>query len=529
MHSSSKNERRSGGGPDRFKDRSGSRAKSDFANREQSQESRENGSDSKSGEKINIKSEQGHSRDSMPRGKMERLRKERDETQQQAMDEAGEKKFTGRCRLFVGNIPGEWGEDDFKTMFEKFGEISEAYVNAPRGFGFIRMDTRVNAEAAKRALDGTMHKNRMLRVRFAAHTAALKVKYLPPHVTNELLEKAFSQFGEVERAIVIGDDRGKSVGEGFVEFARKTGAQQALNRINNGVFLMGVAPRPIVVESLEQRDEEDGVSEKFLQKMPNSYRERERDPGFAEPGSFEFEYGQKWKDLYNLERQRQEQLKREMEDAFVKLESDMEGAEQEYQAILLRQDLMRRQEELKRLEEDMARRRGFGGRGMGLEHAGRREEMRHPLQRDMEDDRRRQEMIMRQQQEEMRRREMEHRGMRSREEERELLMQASHLREQGMGQHAQQQQQMRMQNQGQPQMQRQSRFDQPPQAQSAMFNQMANQNAAMQNMQQRGQSQQQQQQQGQHGGQGGGQQMERNSEQQGEQEFYEGPKRARRY
>jgi proline- and glutamine-rich splicing factor len=49
---------------------------------------------------------------------------------------------------------------------------------------------------------------------------------------------AMQQFGEVERAVVVVDDRGRSTGEGVVEFARKPGAQQALKRINDGVFLM---------------------------------------------------------------------------------------------------------------------------------------------------------------------------------------------------------------------------------------------------------------------------------------------------
>lgn len=50
-----------------------------------------------------------------------------------------EKKFTGRCRLFVGNLTPDTSEDAFKKMFEPYGEISEVYLNAPRGFGFIRL------------------------------------------------------------------------------------------------------------------------------------------------------------------------------------------------------------------------------------------------------------------------------------------------------------------------------------------------------------------------------------------------------
>ena len=100
-------------------------------------------------------------------------------------------------------------------------------------------DTRQNAEAAKAALDGVQKKNRVLRVRFATHGAALRIKFLPAHVSNELLEEAFSNFGPVERAVVIVDDRGKPTGDAIVEFARKPAAMQALGKINDGAFLLG--------------------------------------------------------------------------------------------------------------------------------------------------------------------------------------------------------------------------------------------------------------------------------------------------
>ena len=49
------------------------------------------------------------------------------------------KKFTGRCRLFVGNITPETTEEQFKEMFTPYGEVSEVFVNAGKGFGFIRL------------------------------------------------------------------------------------------------------------------------------------------------------------------------------------------------------------------------------------------------------------------------------------------------------------------------------------------------------------------------------------------------------
>lgn len=49
------------------------------------------------------------------------------------------KKFTGRCRLFVGNLSQETTEAEFRKLFEPYGEISEVYLNTAKGFGFIRL------------------------------------------------------------------------------------------------------------------------------------------------------------------------------------------------------------------------------------------------------------------------------------------------------------------------------------------------------------------------------------------------------
>nr|XP_057903894.1 splicing factor, proline- and glutamine-rich isoform X4 [Doryrhamphus excisus] len=263
----------------------------------------------------------------------------------------GEKTYTQRCRLFIGNLPSEITEEQFRKIFSKYGEPSEVFINKAKGFGFIRLESRALAEIAKAELDDMPMKGRTLRVRFATHSAALSIKNLSPYVSNELLEEAFSQFGMVERAIVIVDDRGRSTGKGIVEFASKPAARKALDRCNEGVFLLTTSPRPIVVEPLEQFDDEDGLPEKLAQKNPRYQVEREEPPRFARPGTFEFEYSKRWKSLDEMEKQQRQQVEKNMREAREKLEGEMEDAYHEHQANLLRQDLLRRQEELRRMEE----------------------------------------------------------------------------------------------------------------------------------------------------------------------------------
>ncbi|XP_074832686.1 splicing factor, proline- and glutamine-rich isoform X2 [Carettochelys insculpta] len=304
----------------------------------------------------------------------------------------GEKTYTQRCRLFVGNLPADITDEEFKRLFAKYGEPGEVFINKGKGFGFIKLESRALAEIAKAELDDIPMRGRQLRVRFATHAAALSVRNLSPYVSNELLEESFSQFGPVERAVVIVDDRGRSTGKGIVEFASKPAARKAFERCTEGVFLLTTTPRPVIVEPLEQLDDEDGLPEKLAQKNPMYQKERETPPRFAQHGTFEFEYSQRWKSLDEMEKQQRDQVEKNMKDAKDKLESEMEDAYHEHQANLLRQDLMRRQEELRRMEElhnqEMQKRKEMQLRQE--EERRRREEEMMIRQREMEEQMRRQ-------------------------------------------------------------------------------------------------------------------------------------------
>ncbi|XP_061571691.1 paraspeckle component 1 isoform X2 [Cololabis saira] len=301
----------------------------------------------------------------------------------------GEKSFTQRSRLFVGSLPPDITDDDFYKLFVKYGKIGEMFVNRGRGFGFVRLETRTLAEIAKAELDGTLLGNRQIQIRFATHVSALTVRNLLPTVTNELLEQAFAQFGPMERALVVTDDRGRPTGRGIVEFANKAAAHKALERCSEGALLLTSTPCPVIVEPLEQMDDEVGLPEKMLQKTPRYYKEREQPPRFGQPGTFEFEYASRWKALDEMEKQQRDQVDKNIKEAKEKLEAELESAKHEHQLMLMRQDLMRRQEELRRLEElrnqELQRRKQF--------------EMRHEEERR----RREEEMMRHREQDELRR------------------------------------------------------------------------------------------------------------------------------
>jgi RNA recognition motif-containing protein len=73
-------------------------------------------------------------------------------------------------KLFVGNFSFEVTEEDLRKAFEPFGEIFSVTVmkeknsDESRGFGFVEMLSKREAQAAIQALDGTEWMGRTLKV-----------------------------------------------------------------------------------------------------------------------------------------------------------------------------------------------------------------------------------------------------------------------------------------------------------------------------------------------------------------------------
>lgn len=273
--------------------------------------------------------------------------------------ETEETKFSGRNRLYIGNLTNDVTEEEIRELFKPFGEINEAFINAEKNFAFLKVDYHANAERAKRELDGYMRKNRPLRVRFAPNATIVRIKNLTPYVSNELLFKAFEIFGPVERAVIIVDDRGKPTGEGIVEFARKAGAMAAIRYCTDKCFFLTSSLRPCVVEPFEINDDTDGLPDKSMNKKTQEFfKARQVGPRFAEIGSFEHEYGTRWKQLHELFKQKHEALKRELQMEEEKLEAQMEYARYEHETELLREQLRKREEarERQKMEWEMKER-----------------------------------------------------------------------------------------------------------------------------------------------------------------------------
>jgi RNA recognition motif-containing protein len=72
--------------------------------------------------------------------------------------------------IYVGNLSRETTEDELRQAFEAFGQVTsvniikDRYSGESRGFGFVEMATKSEAEAAISGLNGTSLGERTLSV-----------------------------------------------------------------------------------------------------------------------------------------------------------------------------------------------------------------------------------------------------------------------------------------------------------------------------------------------------------------------------
>jgi RNA recognition motif-containing protein len=72
--------------------------------------------------------------------------------------------------IYVGNLSHDVTEDDLRQAFEAFGEVSsvniikDRFTGESRGFGFVEMPTKREAEAAIAGLNGQDVKGRAVNV-----------------------------------------------------------------------------------------------------------------------------------------------------------------------------------------------------------------------------------------------------------------------------------------------------------------------------------------------------------------------------
>ncbi|KAL8166986.1 hypothetical protein V2J09_008485 [Rumex salicifolius] len=183
------------------------------------------------------------------------------EIAQKAIEEMKNKEFKGkslRCslseskhRLFVGNIPKAWSEEQFKQTIHDVGpgaEIIDLKQDAlnpgrNRGFAFIEYYNNACADYARQKmsngnfkLDGNTPtvtwadpKTAPENSAAASQVKALYVKNIPDNATPEQLKELFQRHGEVTKVVLPPAKNGQGKGNfGFIHFSERSSALKAI-------------------------------------------------------------------------------------------------------------------------------------------------------------------------------------------------------------------------------------------------------------------------------------------------------------
>jgi RNA recognition motif-containing protein len=95
-------------------------------------------------------------------------------------------------KLYVGNLPYEFTEDDLRSLFSDAGTVTSVSLIKDRdtgrskGFAFVEMSSQTEAEQAKKNLDGKTVGHREIKVN----------KALPPKERERSYSNDYNSFGK---------------------------------------------------------------------------------------------------------------------------------------------------------------------------------------------------------------------------------------------------------------------------------------------------------------------------------------------
>ena len=217
-----------------------------------------------------------------------------------------------RCTVFVSPLHEGFTDDNLRSIFERFGGVAQHEVfrtadGVSRGFGLVRMGEAAHAAAAKKALSGTPAPNMPgvpLKVRWALETATLRVCDLSD-VATRVLREAFQQFGDIVRCVVEREPPelgGQPRGTALVEDWTRAIAAKVLQIVSDNLLMVANSAKPVRCEFVTHDDDDEANA-----RDPTGQRVHPP-PHFAKPGTLEFDFALRWRELLLAQRAEAERM-----------------------------------------------------------------------------------------------------------------------------------------------------------------------------------------------------------------------------
>ncbi|XP_062112750.1 heterogeneous nuclear ribonucleoprotein Q [Humulus lupulus] len=152
-------------------------------------------------------------------------------------------------RLFIGNVPRNWGEQDMKKAVTAIGPgvISVELLKDPqnssrnRGFSFIEYYNHACAEYSRQKMSNPKFKldtnaptvswadPKNVESSSSYQVKAIYIKNLPKDITQDSLRKSFEHHGKITKVVLPPAKPGQEKSRyGFVHFAERSSAMKAL-------------------------------------------------------------------------------------------------------------------------------------------------------------------------------------------------------------------------------------------------------------------------------------------------------------
>lgn len=181
-------------------------------------------------------------------------------------------------KLVVLNFPWSFSVVDIKNLFGECGTVVDVEIikhknGGSRGFAFVTMASGEEAQAAISKFDSYEISGRIIRVEFAKRFKKpspsppaesppretrhkLYISNLAWKVRSNNLRDFFSAFNPVSARVVFDGPSGKSAGYGFVSFATKEEADNALSALDGKELLSRPVRLKFSVKNVDEKSEE---------------------------------------------------------------------------------------------------------------------------------------------------------------------------------------------------------------------------------------------------------------------------------
>jgi len=150
--------------------------------------------------------------------------------------------YANYCNLIVNYVPTTLTEEEFRGVFEQYGELESAKLMVDKmtkqslGYGFVKYTTPENAHKAINELNGKVLQTKTLKVAYAKPPIQYKnlyVSQMDPSITKEDLDALFSPYGKIVESRILTDKTTQaSKGVGFVHYETRAQAEAAANALN---------------------------------------------------------------------------------------------------------------------------------------------------------------------------------------------------------------------------------------------------------------------------------------------------------